>query len=730
MLVIVIAVILMIVIDMDSKISETNLDAQPPVQATEHGRLVSFRDAARAAGIVFELPDWPQTPEAVLAIMQQAISASNERLDRIAEVKPFLASFRNTVQSFETALYPSRDARGVAELIAAVHPLEAMRAAARDSLNQYNAWMIEVATREDVYTVIKTFADTEPPLGSEDGKLLRHIMRDYRRNGMELAVDKREELLRLKAELAVLENEFSANLVDADAFVELTPGELGGISSSILDEIATVTDAGHYRINVNISWQFEMLMKLAGNESTRHKLVSARLSRAAENNSPLVKKMLMHRSRIAGLLGYDSWSDYQTKVAMAGSAKQALEFQQRLQEQLETRYLAELDALAILKAEDTCDIEAEVNYWDVPYYVNQLKRTMFGIDAEELKNYFSLESVLKGMMDTFSTLFGIQFTRIQAPDKWVDSLQLYAISDTGSGVPLGLLYLDLLPRPGKFSHFAHFGITEGKRLHDGRRQRPVSVLVGNFTPPRNSQPSLLSLEELDVLFHEFGHALHALMSTATYARFSGTNVPADFVEVPSQLMEYWMRDPSVVQQFAVDYRDPENTVPVEVLENLEDARLASIALFERRQLAFSLIDTHLHRLAKPDKKRSLNRYANKIASKAYLDFPEDASVLASFSHLVGYDGTYYGYAWSRAIAADLVSAFWQSPDGLMDAGLGWRLREEIFAPGSSRSVEYSVESFLGRKHSMQVFLDSIGIQTDDVPASGSKTTKKAAGVNQ
>ena len=418
--------------------------------------------------------------------------------------------------------------------------------------------------------------------------------------------------------------------------------------------------------------------------------------------------MLDLRRRLAQLLDYDSWADYRTQMAMAGTADRALEFQQQLRDGLDASFSASMDVLAALKAEDTCDVDAELAYWDIPYYVNRLKLREYGVDAGELVNFFSLEQVLAGMMDVFAQLFAIRFTRIEVENGWHDSVRLYVLSDEASAVPLGLLYMDLHPRPGKSGHVGHVAVTTGKRLADGHWQRPVSALLANFPPARADRPSLLALEEVEILFHEFGHVLHALLSTASYARFSGTNVPADFVETPSQLLEYWMRDASVLKRFAVDYRDPDRRIPAQVLEDMSAAREASIALFERRQLAFSLLDMRLHGDAETSQSRTINELAQAVFKQTYLALPDDTAILASFRQLVEYDASYYGYAWSRAIAADLVSLFEHSEQGMMDEQLGWRLREEIFAPGSSRPVEYSIESFLGREYTQQAFFDAIG----------------------
>ena len=268
--------------DMDSKAPDPHLDMPPPIQAGRYGRLVDFRDAARAADLVLALPDWPQSPQALQRSMQQAIAESEMRLASIAQVKSFLASFRNTVQAFETAHYPAADARGVAELLAQTHPSEDMRRAAREALDAHTAWLFDVASRQDIYQVIRLFVDTEPPLGNEDDRLLRAVMRDYRHTGMELDAEKRGQLITLRQQLSQVENEFLVNINQADLTVEFTAAELGGIPATLLEQVASISDDGHYSVEVNDSWQYEMLIRLAGNANTRRKLTAARFNRAAE----------------------------------------------------------------------------------------------------------------------------------------------------------------------------------------------------------------------------------------------------------------------------------------------------------------------------------------------------------------------------------------------------------------------------------------------------------------
>jgi Zn-dependent oligopeptidase len=204
--------------------------------------------------------------------------------------------------------------------------------------------------------------------------------------------------------------------------------------------------------------------------------------------------------------------------------------------------------------------------------------------------------------------------------------------------------------------------------------------------------------------------MHAILTTVNYVQFSGFNVPGDFVEAPSQMLEYFAWDKKVLDSFAGDYRDPSKKIPAEILAKLKEADLATKACAYRRQLSFGLLDLLIHEPLTAAQKADLNGYVNSILNDVF--FPSDPStaMLASFGHLFdGYDAGYYGYAWADAIAADMASVFQSAPEGFLDVGVGRRLRDEIYAAGDSRDITISVEKFLGRKQSTGPFLKKLGI---------------------
>jgi thimet oligopeptidase len=211
------------------------------------------------------------------------------------------------------------------------------------------------------------------------------------------------------------------------------------------------------------------------------------------------------------------------------------------------------------------------------------------------------------------------------------------------------------------------------------------------------------------LFHEFGHALHSIVTRAKYGRFAGTHVPGDFVEAPSQMLQNWVWDKKVLDTFAADYRDPSKKIPAEIIKKMNDAKLANAGVLYRRQFAFASLDLALHDPHAEDMPYDCVATSNPILEKVFLPIDPSTTFVSYFGHLNGYDAGYYGYAWADAIAADMATVFEKAKDGYLDKQAGMKLRREIYEPGDSRDVNVSIEKFLGHKQSIQPFLKKIGI---------------------
>lgn len=658
---------------------------------------------------VISVPTLETTPGQVHLSLSNTISRASAALDAVAACSQDRLNFANTIAALDDLSYDVGLTANRFNLIKDTSTNSALRDAATEAVKTLSEWSVGIDYREDVYRTVNAYARTLPALAGEEDKLLREVLRDYRRAGLELPRADRDEIERLRKDLARITTDFESNITKVQRPVKFTRAELEGVPGSFLNSPGIKTGEDEYTVMANVTFHCLTILDNARRESTRQKLATIQNNLAGEENVPLLQTILALRDRIAHKLGYASWADYVIEPKMAKTAANAREFLERLTAGLQPKFSAELEAFRALKAKETGDPNAEIRVWDWRYYSNLLKKEKYTVDAEQLRVYFPYAQTLQGMFDIYQSIFGVTFLRLDPPSKWVDDLQLFGVTDAETGEPLGLFYLDMFPREGKYNHFAQFGIIEGKRLPGGQYQRPTVALVCNFPPSSKDAPSLLSHADVETLFHEFGHALHSILTRARFSRFAGTSVPGDFVEAPSQMLENWVWDKKVLDGFAADYRDPSKKIPKEILAKLKEAKLATVGTYYRRQLSFALLDLALHTEVKDGGNQDAVKISNDILSKVFLPVPEDTAFVAYFGHLMGYDAGYYGYAWADAIAADMATVFETSAGGYFDVKTGRRLRDEIYARGDSRDVTTSIERFLGRKQSIEPFLKTLGL---------------------
>lgn len=664
---------------------------------------------AAKLGTTLSLIKWENTSEEVEKSTDAAIRAANKALDAIGALDPKKVTFRNTIRAMDDLKFNVANVQNRIEVLKQAHPDPKVREAAVNGVEKFDEWKVALDYRKDVYRTIKAFAATGPKLQGEDQRLFDEILRDYRRAGLDLPEDQQKEVESLRKELSKTETRFQVNINNASSPVEFTKEELDGVPQSVLDSYKKIGDK--YVVDANVTFQVEGVMDNAASEATRKKLYLVRDNRARDKNLDLLKQAIQLRTTIAQQLGYKTWADYKTEPRMAKSGAAALDFVEKIKTGLQPKFDAEKGAMKEIKAASKGSETPDVNFWDWRYCAEQLRQQKYNIDTEAIRAYFPFEKVLQGMFNVYQRIFGIQIREIDAPSRYVEDLKLFAVIDAHSGAPLGLLYMDMFPRPGKFNHFANFSLIDGKRLEDGRYQRPTTSLLCNFPTASKDHPSLLTHQHVTTIFHEFGHAMHAILTQAKYVRFSGTNVPQDFVEAPSQMLEYFSWDKKVLDGFAADYRDSAKKIPEEVLTELKAADLATKAFYYRRQLALAMVDLRLHSGLTDDQLNRLNDFCNDVMGEIFLPPDPSTAGVAGFGHIMGdYDAGYYGYAWADAIAADMASVFQQAPGGFLDEKVGRKLRDEIYAQGNSRDITISIEKFLGRKQSIDPFLKHVGIQ--------------------
>ena len=656
----------------------------------------------------FKVPPFEQNSEAIGKSIDLAIEHADKEINGICAISAAEKTFENTAAAFDSLWCDAMEVANRIYLLKEVHPNGEIRESADSAIKKFQQWSVGIDYREDLYEAFRLYSNSNPKLEGERERFLKDTMRDYERSGMGLEKNQRNEVEKLRKKLSDLETDFGSNITKAQKPLVFSKDQLAGLPDSFLNTPGIRQNDGSFKLLVNVAWHTMMVMDHAKSEETRKKFLENRLSLCKKENSGLLNEILSLRQKIATLLGYDSWAHYKTEVRMAQSPERVKKFLNDLKVGLRDKFNAELAQFQNLKVEETQNPSAQIHLHDFRYYQNLYKKKKFEVDQEELRNFFPYRQVLEGMFTTFEAIFSLKIEPFDPGYKWADDLEAFAVSDNETGALLGCLYLDMFPREGKFNHFAQFGLIPGRRLQSGAYQCPVVALICNFALPEEGKPSLLTHNEVETLFHEFGHAMHSILTNAETNRYSGTGVDHDFVEVPSQMLEFWAWDKETLDTFARDYRDKEKTIPEDILVRMKAADKAVKGSFYTRQVSFSLVDMHLHRERDLNQPFDSIKEANGVLDEVFIKHPEDSAFAAYFGHLCGYDAGYYSYAWADAIAADLNTAFKKSAKGYQDFEMGKKLRQTIYQPGGSRDPNELVEDFLGRISHIQPFLESIG----------------------
>jgi thimet oligopeptidase len=385
---------------------------------------------------------------------------------------------------------------------------------------------------------------------------------------------------------------------------------------------------------------------------------------------------------------------------MAGTPERVEDFYAQIVPPL--RAAAGREVAALQERAERDGVSGPLQPWDWTYYDDLQSREEHGVDQNEISAFLPVEPVIDEMFELTAEVFGLEYRRVPEAKAWHPDVMLYEIRDKQSGELISHFYADLFPREGKFYHAAAFPLVLGHRRADGSWATPVSAIVANFTPPGPGRPGLLHHGphgEMETLFHEFGHILHQGLTRAETVRFSGTEVEGDFVEAPSQIMEHWVWQPSVLARLGRHHETGE-PLPQDLIERMIGSRYLNVGLRGAVQVSYGAEDMALHASPEPVDLDTAMREAFKVTS---LPYPEGTCAVASFGHLMGgYDAGYYGYLWAEVIGDDLWSRF--ADEGITSPGVGTAYRRAILDTGGARSGDDLVADFLGRPAAVENYL--------------------------
>ncbi len=641
-------------------------------------------------------PDFSYTPEQVKTLSEAVIKELEEKLKVLVNIPGSQRNFKNTMLAFESAVSDFSEAVQVPIMLAYVSDNEHLRTAGQELELKISQYSVDLFTREDVFGALNEYAGKGERLDEVDARLLEKTLRDFKRNGLGLEPRKKNKVKKLMKEIIGLELQFSKNLREVNDTLEVTAAELKGLPEDYKARLKQ-TEKGGYLVTMNTP-DYVPFMDSAEDGDARRRLEHKVNNRCVPVNIELMEKAIALRRNLGKLLGYQSFADYMLADRMAKNSETVFKFMERTQAKLKKKGRKELRARLKLKGGEDKVLRA----WEWRYYNNLLKKSKYSIDHEKIKEYFPLETVVKGMFEVFGEVFGASFVPAQLP-VWHKDVRAYEVKNADGSVA-AYFYFDLFPREGKYKHAACFGIRHGRELADGSYELPAAAIVSNFPPPSGEAQPLLKFDDVVTLFHEFGHVTHNIFTKAKYGKFSGTSVSRDFVEVPSKMLENWAYDPAVLRRISGHFKDPAEKLPEALIKKLIDAKNMDSGLVYLRQIFFSLLDLRYHTArGKVDTTKVYDKMMKKIS---LIPLSPDCHPQANFGHLMGgYEAGYYSYLWSEVIAQDLFGAF--ETAGVMNPETGAKYRELILAPGGSYDEAAQVAKFLGRPAGEDAFLKSI-----------------------
>ncbi len=626
------------------------------------------------------------------------------------------ASFENTIMALETASEGYESVQSVYFNLFSAEADEALQALAKDISPKSAAFASEVSLDDKLFEKIKSVFEKRDSLGlnPEQVRLVEKYFKDFSRNGALLSEADKDKLRKIDQELSVLGPQFSENVLKATNAFELwidNKSDLLGLPEGTIEAAAQEAERkgqkGKWLFNLQ-GPSFLPFMQYAQNRELRKKLWTAYNSRAYKDsfdNQDVVKKIVKLRHDRADLLGFKSHADFILSERMAQTPSQVMKFLNELL--VPSKKAADRDLSELRAFKKSLDGNDEVMPWDFAYYSEKLKEKKYKYNDEELRPYFKLETVVEGVFEHARRLYGITFKEVLDVPKYHPDVRVFEVREERTQNYVGLFYTDFFPRETKKGG-AWMTAYREQGYHNGQVRRPHVSIVCNFTKPTASKPSLLTYDEVQTLFHEFGHALHGLLSQCTYRSLAGTNVYWDFVELPSQIMENWVKEKEGLDIFARHYQTKQ-PIPQELVDKIKKASQFQAGYYSMRQLQFAFLDMAWHS-QDPKNISDVDAFENKATehTRALPKIP-GTNTSVSFSHIFagGYSAGYYSYKWAEVLDADAFEYFKEA--GLFNREIAEKFKNFILARGGTEHPMDLYKKFRGREPDPKALLRREGL---------------------
>lgn len=653
--------------------------------------------------------------EHFLPALEEGIKQQREELDLIVNnSEP--PTFENTIAALEkSGKLLSKVSRVFFNLTSANTNDELQKVAEKitPELTKLNN---DIYLNEKLYQRIKTIYEERDKLNlsKEELRLLDNYYSDFTRAGIGISEEKKARLREINQQLSSLQLKFGDNLrkeTNALGLVIDKEEDLIGLPEAVIKSASELAEAN----GLKGKWAFNLqrpswtpFLQYSQRRELREKLYKAYINRGNNNNEfdnkEIIKQIVQLRIEKAKLLGYETYAHYKLEKNMAKTPETVLKFLNELW--LPSINQAKAEAAEMQKLIDEEGGNFKLAAWDWWYYSEKVKKSKYALDEEMIRPYFKMENVRKGAFDVASKLYGIKFIKRTDIEVYDSDVEVYEVQEA-DGSLVGILYTDYYPRNGKRAG-AWMSYYRGQSNMDGEMIYPLVVNVGNFTKPTSDKPALLSFDDVNTLFHEFGHALNGLFNRSVYP--GSKRSPVDFVELPSQIMENWASHPDVLKMYARHYRTNE-PIPDELIQKIQNSQYFNKGFEQTEYLAASFLDMDWHTLTE-----SINIDVNKFEKNSLNKIgliPEIASRYQStnFNHIFGGDGYsagYYGYSWAAVLDADAFEAFLETD--LFDQNVAKSFRENILEKSGSDDPMELYTKFRGREPKVDALLKRLGFK--------------------
>jgi thimet oligopeptidase len=656
-----------------------------PMVAALSLAIIVLSNPATAASLDHQESIWVHHPNAA-----QFEKVENSRLAQADRyIKKLLAvkgprTVDNTLVPYDDAIRTLNTAAYQSYLMLQVHPDEKFRDLATKLNTKVSGVQAALSLNPAVYQALQGI-----DLHNADQPTTYYVQRqllEFHLSGVDKDEATRGKLKALQDKLTELQAKFERNIADDVATIELdSADELDGLPQDFIDNHKPNAQ-GKIVITTNYP-DLVPVITYANRDAVRIKLWDVYDNRAVQKNRQVLLDMMQARYDIAQLLGYSSWADYYAADKMIQSGSNIEQFIETMRQT--TRPLVDRETAMLLDQKRLQDPTAtDIHAYETHHLRELLRRNKYNFNSQSLRPYFPFDSVKKGVLGTAETLFNVSFKQVKTAQAWDKKVETWNVFENGKMI--GRFYLDLHPRKGKYTHAEMAPVLDGA----AGKQMPEAILVCNFSDPTATDPGLMEMNDVTTFFHEFGHLMHHILGgQGRWAGTAGVATEQDFVEAPSQMLEEWVNSPQVLATFAHHYKTGE-TIPVELIQNMKRANAFGRAGFVAGQMGYAAVSYDIYK--EEPSKVDLDHVMVTDTKKFSPVIPTEAqaNTYASFNHLAGYSSAYYTYMWDKVIAEDFFAQFNQT--NLLDPAVSLRYRNQVLAPGGSKSANDLVKSFLGR----------------------------------